>query len=337
MLEDTQWSQLFITSFSVAIGVAFLVAMLVILTVMPDCRSNMPPDMLSVFSIQFAVVLVLLFVNTIALSYTLAVENNVFINNSVTDSPGYLFIFCMTAIATLQLYLSGRRILEYACPKLSQKLPIRSVCFLAMLCAFLLSAKRFINIIFDKRTLNYKIEALRWMYSQPSSEENFYLAAGIGFSLFFLTILYIGAAIMVIHRFATKELVQDEKKELRKDLMWLASCLVMDLLFALLILYSHFVAVPSKYLYLPVASKFYAGWIQSYLLPIWPVFATFIGEDCLRQALRFRTGIFMSGTPPISPSMPRRCLVRNSHQFSSIPIFMKYSLEKRDSEKRDSV
>uniref|UniRef100_A0A1I7SNR8 Tuberous sclerosis 2 n=2 Tax=Bursaphelenchus xylophilus TaxID=6326 RepID=A0A1I7SNR8_BURXY len=54
-------------------------------------------------------------------------------------------------------------------------------------------------------------------------------------------------------------------------------------------------------------------------------------------ALRFRTGIFMSGEPPLSPSMPRRSLVRESRQFSTIPVFMKHSLEKRDSEMRDSA
>ncbi|CAD5232914.1 unnamed protein product [Bursaphelenchus xylophilus] len=311
--------------------------MLVILTVMPDCRSNMPHDMLSVFSIQFAVVLVLLFVNTIALSYTLAAENSVFINDSITDSPGYVFIFCMTAIATLQLYLSCRRIMEYAFPLVAQKIPIRTICFFVMLCAFLLSAKRFVNIVFYKRTLNYKIEGLRWMYNQPSSEENFSLAAAIGFSVFFLVILYVVGAFMIVSRFFDKHTNNAEKKDLRGDLIWISACLVMDLLFALLILYSHFAAVPSKFLHLPITPQFYAGWIQSYLLPIWPVVSTFIGEDSLRQALRFRTGIFMSGEPPLSPSMPRRSLVRESRQFSTIPVFMKHSLEKRDSEMRDSA
>lgn len=116
MFEDSQLSTVLMASSSVAIGVAFLIVLLVILTVLPDCRSTLPHDMLTVYSIQFAVVLVLLFVNTITLSYALAAETSTFINMSLTNSPGYVAVFCLTVTAFLQFYLSSRRIIEYAFP-----------------------------------------------------------------------------------------------------------------------------------------------------------------------------------------------------------------------------
>lgn len=121
------------------------------------------------------------------------------------------------------------------------------------------------------------------MYSQPSSEDNFYIAASIGFALFFLCLLYLTAAILICHKSLKKETAHQERKYLQSDLLWLLICLVSDLLFALLIMYSHFVAVPSKFLHVPVEPKFYAGLIQSYLLTVWPVITAYFAEDSLRQ------------------------------------------------------
>lgn len=111
----------------------------------------------------------------------------------------------------------------------------------------------------------------------------------------------------------------------------------------------HYRAVPNRFLHVPVTQAFHDGCIQSFVLVIFPVIATFFSDDILRQvsrafwggkmkflktnwkkpkictpfqALWHRTGGFLTGTPPMSPSFPRRSLRTYSQTHEVLPMFM---------------
>ncbi|KAI6174536.1 hypothetical protein M3Y97_01001700 [Aphelenchoides bicaudatus] len=322
MIEEGHGEKVLLASASVAIGVGCLIALIVLLTVLPDCRGHISSNFLTIFAIQCTVHLILLLVNVITLSYTLATYTNTFINDAINNAPGYIVIFCLSTAACMQLYLSCRRFLDYSFPYLFERLPTRTLTFAVLICAFLFGSNRFVNYVFADRTLNYKLEGLRWMYSTRSSEENFYLSAAVGFSMAFILLLFTIAVVFTLIKSASKDTTKKERVELFKDILWLTACLILDALYAGLIIYCHYRAVPSKFLHVPIIAAFHDGCIQSFVLVIFPVISTFFSDDILRQALWHRTGGFLTGTPPMSPTFPRRSCRTYSRDHEVLPMFM---------------
>ncbi|KAI6239726.1 hypothetical protein M3Y99_00538600 [Aphelenchoides fujianensis] len=323
MFEETHLNKVLLASTSVAIGVGCLVVLLMLLSILPDCRGHHASDFLTVFAIQCAVHLFLLVVNICTLSYTLG-------NQSLQNAPGYIAIFCLSSFAALQLYLSARRFVNYSFPHIfpfnTDHLSMRTVTFGALLLAFLFGANRFVNCVFADRTLNYRLEGLRWMYSTRSSEENFYVAATVGFAFAGCAALYFLCVTFALIKCARKTTTKEMKVDLLKDFLWLTMSLLLDAAYGGLIIYCHHRAVPSRFLHVPVIPAFHDGLIQSFLLVMFPLFATFLSDDILRQALRYRATKLLAGggVPMTSPALPRRSTRSNSrgNQSALMPMFM---------------
>ncbi|KAI6193026.1 hypothetical protein M3Y96_00974400 [Aphelenchoides besseyi] len=330
MFEESHLDKVLLASTSVAIGVGCFITLLILLSVLPDCRGHHATDFLTVFAIQCTVHLLLLFVNIFTLSYTLAADNSVFLSESLHNAPGYMAIFCLSSVVALQLYLSARRFINYSFPHIfpfrSDHLATRTVTFGALLFAFLFGSNRFVNCVFADRTLNYCLEGLRWMYSTQSSEENFYVFASVGFAFAFCAFLYFLSVTFALIKCARKETKKEQKLDLLKDFVWLTLSLLLDAAYCGLIVYCHFCAVPDRFLHVPVIPNFVDGCVQSFALVIFPAFSTFTTDDILRQALRWRAAKLMaSGNAPMtSPSLPRRSTRSNSrgNQSALMPMFL---------------
>ena len=135
MNDETHIEKVLLASSSVCLGVCCLILLVVLVSVLPDCRGFLAADFLLVFAVQCAFVATLLVVSMTNVSYALgewrrrparlhaavassASDNDTFINPTVDRASGFIVVFCLCIVAPLQLFLSTRRFIDYSFPSL---------------------------------------------------------------------------------------------------------------------------------------------------------------------------------------------------------------------------
>uniref|UniRef100_A0A914DRQ3 Uncharacterized protein n=1 Tax=Acrobeloides nanus TaxID=290746 RepID=A0A914DRQ3_9BILA len=100
------------------VGIACVALALISLSIVPDCAGSISGQVLTYFVVQCVMELAALIMTTFSVSYMLAVNDGVFINESFDDVPGYTIIICLITAACLQFFCSAYKYLEVICPSI---------------------------------------------------------------------------------------------------------------------------------------------------------------------------------------------------------------------------
>ncbi|KAH7721558.1 hypothetical protein AAVH_10857 [Aphelenchoides avenae] len=312
MSDASSSDQILIATGSAAIAVISVVLILITLSVVSDCTGSIPKQILALFVVQCGVGLIVLPVATLGIVSVLASTDDAY--SLFLDVSGYALVSSISVISTLQLFVSAIRYLERISQATLDALSTNTVTFVIILGAFFVGTNRFLDLLLHDRTFRYSRKYLRWIYSSHWENNTGNVISAL---LLVLVALYSLSVVRLVGETCFR-LLRHRKVEGREVLGHLVSVtlfIIADLAYGFLLVHCHKKAMPSKFLYITVERTFYDGFLQTFVLVIWPQIVMLFTNITMQKALCEHTQQITS--KPVTPASQRAAHRRRMpNQFS---------------------